>query len=70
MDISTANSAGLAEMIGGVSLKQQHATSVLKLSNDQIKQDGANALKLVQSAALPEPPQPQGPLGHHIDVRA
>jgi hypothetical protein len=67
MDISTAHPIQVAQMLGGVSLRQQHEAAILKMSNDQIKQDGANVMALLQ--AVPGA-KPQGPLGNHLDVTA
>lgn len=68
MDISnTNNSASLTQMLGGVNVRQQQETAVLKMANNQAKQDGENALRLVQSVPGAKP---QGPLGNNLDATA
>jgi len=65
MDISTAS---LDQMLGASNVQQQHDAAILKLSNDQIKQDGANVMTLLQS--VPAANAPYGSLGHNLDVTA
>jgi hypothetical protein len=66
MNISGVSDSGLAalsSMISSTKAQDQAATKVLKLANDQIRQEGADALKLIEST-------PVGSLGHNLDVRA
>lgn len=67
MDIQGTQSTVLSQMLGATQVSQAHETAVLKMANDQIKQNGANALQLVQSVPTPSP---NGSLGHHLDVMA
>lgn len=66
MDISALSDSGLvalAQSLHAAKLQDQVGTSVLKLANDQIKQDGENALRLIGSV-------PSGSLGNNVDVMA
>jgi hypothetical protein len=66
MDISNLSNSGLATLAQALQtqkLQQQVGTAVLAIANDQIKQDGQNALKLIASASL-------GPVGGNLDVTA
>lgn len=67
MEIQGTASSVLSQMLGAGQTSQAHEAAVLKLANDQIKQNGENALQLVQ--AVPKP-GPNGNLGHHLDVMA
>ncbi len=66
MDISGLSDSGLiafAQSLQSSKLQEQVGMSVLKMANDQIKQDGQNALSLIGSV-------PSGPLGNNLDVTA
>lgn len=65
MEISSSGMAGLAQMLSAGQLQQQHQTAVLKMANDQAKQNGENALQLLQ--AIPKPTA-NGALGQNIDI--
>jgi hypothetical protein len=66
MELSGLSDNGLALMATQMSATQTQnkvQMQVMKLANDQLKQDGAVALQLIAST-------PYGPLGHHLDVTA
>ena len=54
------------------SLEQGGGVAVAKLAKQQQLAEGKIALQLIQAAALPaeiSTPQPEGSLGHHIDIK-
>lgn len=67
MEISGNSLSVLSQMVGAGQVQQQHQAAVLKLANDQVKQNGENAMQLLQSVPKPAP---SGPLGQHLDVMA
>lgn len=68
MDLSTNSaSAAISQLLGGSKLQQDHQIAVLKLTNDQTKRDGENAMKLVES--VPKP-MGDGRLGTRFDAMA
>ena len=68
MDISTGSaSTVIAQMLSGSRLQQDHQLAVLKLANDQTRQNGENAMKLVES--IPKPSS-DGSLGTRFDAMA
>lgn len=68
MEISATNSASvLSQMLGSSKTPQGHEAAVLKMANDQMKQNGENALQLLQAVPKPEP---TGSVGRHLDVMA
>lgn len=67
MDISGLSDhgmMGLAQTLNANKLQEKVGTAMLKMANDQTKQDGQDALKLIASST------PTGPLGHNLDVTA
>ena len=68
MDV-TNNSAALAisQLLSGSKLQQDHQIAILKLSNNQAKQDGENAMRLVESVPKPSA---DGSLGTRFDAMA
>lgn len=67
MDISGLSDAGLmalAQSMNADKLQEKVGTAVMKMANDQAKQEGQDALRLIASAA------PAGSLGHNINVWA
>ncbi len=67
MDISGLSDSGLlslAQAMNADKLQEKISTSVMKMANDQAKQEGQNALELISSA------EPSGALGHNVNVWA
>jgi hypothetical protein len=62
MDISS-----LGPLPSVTKLQQQKDVAVLKMANDQMKQEGKNAIQLIQSVPNASP---GGPVGSKLDVFA
>lgn len=62
--MDTANIANLSTSLSQTKLAQQHQTAMLKMSNDAIKEQGREAMQLVQSTA------PDAQQGGGLDVYA
>lgn len=64
MDVSSLSNAGLvnlAQAMTGARAQLQVQVAMVKLANDQIQQDGAAALQLIEATPL-------GSQGLHIDL--
>lgn len=66
MDISALSNSGLfalAQSLNAAQVQNQVQMEMVKLANDQIKQNGAAALQLIEAT-------PAGSQGLHIDLMA
>jgi len=67
MNISGLSDSGMiamAQTLNASKVQENVGAAVLKMANDQAKQEGQDALQLIASST------PSGPLGHHLDVMA
>lgn len=63
MNISSDSMMRVSQMINNVAPQDDVSMAVMKIAQDQTKQDGENAIQLIKSV-------PDGSLGHHFDARA
>lgn len=67
MEISGSQLASLANLMSTSQLQKQHETAVLKMAQDQVKQNGENALQLIEATPCSAC---GGALGAKLDVMA
>jgi hypothetical protein len=66
MDVSSVG-VNVGQLFASSKLQQQKDVAILKMANDQLKQDGENAIQLIQS--LPQATS-DNPVGSLLDVFA
>lgn len=68
MEASTLSS--LSTSLANQRTAAEFSSSIARIAKNDMKQKGEAAMELIASVPQPQPPKPQGSLGHHIDVRA